>query len=87
VPELRPRRSPPPVGRLQPASVCHRFQPVVDGPTQLFYLPSAFSRLQPGLLRRNTMSSHVYHEIYLHFNWHTKGELPLLTGDLEGRLR
>ena len=29
------------------------------------------------------MSSHVYHEIYLHFNWHTKGDLPLLTGDLE----
>lgn len=29
------------------------------------------------------MSSHVYHEIYLHFNWHTKADLPLLTGDLE----
>lgn len=29
------------------------------------------------------MSSHVYHEIYLHFNWHTKGDLTLLTGDLE----
>ncbi len=29
------------------------------------------------------MSSHVYHEIYLHFNWHTKGDLPLLTGELE----
>ncbi|QDV90935.1 Transposase IS200 like protein [Phycisphaerae bacterium RAS2] len=29
------------------------------------------------------MSSHVYHEVYLHFNWHTKGDLPLLTGDLE----
>ncbi len=29
------------------------------------------------------MSSHVYHEIYLHFNWHTKGDLPLLDGDLE----
>lgn len=29
------------------------------------------------------MSSHVYHEIYLHFNWHTKGDLPLLAGDLE----
>jgi len=29
------------------------------------------------------MSSHVYHEIFLHFNWHTKGDLPLLTGDLE----
>jgi putative transposase len=29
------------------------------------------------------MSSHVYHEIYLHFNWHTKGDLPLLTGDME----
>ncbi len=29
------------------------------------------------------MSSHVYHEIFLHFNWHTKGDLPLLTGELE----
>ena len=29
------------------------------------------------------MSSHVYHEIYLHFNWHTKGDLPLLSGELE----
>ena len=23
------------------------------------------------------MSSHVFHEIYLHFNWHTKGDLAL----------
>ena len=29
------------------------------------------------------MSSHVFHEIYLHFNWHTKGDLPLLTSGLE----
>ncbi|HEY3242762.1 MAG TPA: IS200/IS605 family transposase [Phycisphaerae bacterium] len=29
------------------------------------------------------MSSHVYHEIYLHFNWHTKNDVPLLTGRLE----
>ena len=29
------------------------------------------------------MSSHVFHEIYLHFNWHTKDDLPLLTSDLE----
>lgn len=29
------------------------------------------------------MSSHVYHEVYLHFNWHTKGDLPLLRGDVE----
>ncbi|MCG3129628.1 MAG: hypothetical protein FLDDKLPJ_00362 [Phycisphaerae bacterium] len=29
------------------------------------------------------MSSHVYHEIFLHFNWHTKGDLPLLCGELE----
>jgi putative transposase len=29
------------------------------------------------------MSSHVYHEVYLHFNWHTKDDLPLLSGDLE----
>jgi len=31
------------------------------------------------------MSSHVYHEIFLHFNWHTKNNQPLLTGDLEVR--
>ncbi len=29
------------------------------------------------------MSSHVFHEIYLHFNWHTKDNLPLLTPKLE----
>ena len=29
------------------------------------------------------MSGHVYHEIFLHFNWHTKGDLALLKGDLE----
>ncbi len=29
------------------------------------------------------MGSHVYHEICLHFNWHTKGDRALLTGDLE----
>ena len=29
------------------------------------------------------MSSHVYHEIYLHLNWHTKVSLPLLTSELE----
>lgn len=29
------------------------------------------------------MSSHVYHEIYLHLNWHTKDNLPLITPSLE----
>jgi putative transposase len=29
------------------------------------------------------MSSHVYHEIYLHLNWHTKQDYPALTGNVE----
>ncbi|MHB0956716.1 MAG: IS200/IS605 family transposase [Pirellulaceae bacterium] len=29
------------------------------------------------------MSGHVFHEIYLHFNWHTKLSRPLLTASLE----
>ena len=29
------------------------------------------------------MSSHVFHEIYLHLNWHTKDNLPLITSTLE----
>lgn len=29
------------------------------------------------------MSSHVYHEIYLHFNWHVKDDQMVLTGELE----
>lgn len=29
------------------------------------------------------MSSHVYHEVFLHFNWHTKLDQPILSGDLE----
>lgn len=29
------------------------------------------------------MSSHVFHEIYLHFNWHTKNDVPLLTPRIE----
>ena len=28
-------------------------------------------------------ASHVFHEIYLHFNWHTKNSHPLLTAELE----
>ena len=31
------------------------------------------------------MSSHVYHEIFLHLNWHTKLDRPLLRGELEKR--
>ncbi|HVX63699.1 MAG TPA: transposase [Pirellulales bacterium] len=29
------------------------------------------------------MSSHVFHEIYLHINWHAKSDHPLLTPKLE----
>ena len=29
------------------------------------------------------MSSHVYHEIFLHLNWHTKGDAPILQDDVE----
>jgi REP element-mobilizing transposase RayT len=29
------------------------------------------------------MSSHVFHEIYLHFNWHTKSDHPLITPTIE----
>ena len=29
------------------------------------------------------MSSHVFHEIYLHINWHAKNNHPLLTARLE----
>jgi len=29
------------------------------------------------------MSSHVFHEIYLHINWHTKHDQPLLDAQLE----
>ena len=30
------------------------------------------------------MSSHVFHEIYLHLNWHVKNSQPLLTHSIEG---
>jgi REP element-mobilizing transposase RayT len=29
------------------------------------------------------MSSHAFAEIYLHFNWHTKNDLPLITPEIE----
>ena len=29
------------------------------------------------------MSSHVYHEIFLHFNWHTKDDSPILIPAVE----
>jgi putative transposase len=48
--------------------------------TFAFLLQPASAGLGPGA---SAMSSHVYHEIYLHFNWHTKGDQPLLTGDIE----
>ena len=31
------------------------------------------------------MSAHVFHEIYLHLNWHCKGNRPLLQGPLEAQ--
>jgi REP element-mobilizing transposase RayT len=33
--------------------------------------------------REPIMSSHVFHEIYLHLNWHTKDDHPILCGELE----
>lgn len=32
------------------------------------------------------MANHVFHEIYLHLNWHTKGNLPLLIPSLEAEV-
>ena len=32
------------------------------------------------------MASHVFHEVYLHINWHTKGDLPLLQPGIEGEV-
>jgi len=29
------------------------------------------------------MSAHVFHEIYLHLNWHVKDDRPVLTPDVE----
>jgi len=29
------------------------------------------------------MASHVFHEIYLHFNWHVKEDRPTLTPEIE----
>jgi putative transposase len=29
------------------------------------------------------MASHVFHEIYLHLNWHTKDDYPLITPKVE----
>ncbi len=29
------------------------------------------------------MSTHIFHEIYLHLNWHTKNDRPLITPQLE----
>lgn len=31
------------------------------------------------------MSSHVFHEIYLHFNWHTKLDIQIDSNAAEGR--
>jgi putative transposase len=57
---------------------------VVDDSSSLSYLSIPLQPASAGLAPgARAMSSHVYHEVYLHFNWHTKGDLPLLTGDLE----
>jgi REP element-mobilizing transposase RayT len=32
------------------------------------------------------MSGHTFHEIYLHFNWHTKGDRPLLNPELKSEV-
>ncbi len=32
------------------------------------------------------MSAHVFHEVFLHVNWHTKEDRPMLAGDMEGRV-
>ena len=32
------------------------------------------------------MSSHVFHEIYLHLNWHTKDNAPLIVPRLESQI-
>jgi len=29
------------------------------------------------------MSDHIFHEIFLHLNWHTKNDLPLITPQIE----
>jgi putative transposase len=34
-------------------------------------------------LRRAIISSHVYHEIFLHINWHTKDDSPFLVPAVE----
>jgi len=33
------------------------------------------------------MSSHVFHDIYLHLNWHTQGDLPLLKPNIARQVR
>jgi REP element-mobilizing transposase RayT len=43
--------------------------------------PAGFSRLP--IEEGEPMSSHVFHEIYLHINWHAKNDYPLLTATFE----
>jgi putative transposase len=58
-----------------------------DGHDTLDFQPAlaGLSRWPLGKLKPRSvaMSAHVFHEIYLHFNWHTKGDSPLLRPDLE----
>jgi putative transposase len=35
------------------------------------------------LLGDAAVAAHVFHEIYLHFNWHTHNDQPVLTAQLE----
>jgi putative transposase len=44
------------------------------------------SRLQPGLREDSSVASHVFHEIYIHLNWHTKNDQPLLSAQIESEV-
>lgn len=47
----------------------------------------AIERPRPGFSRLSTRkrikSSHVFHKLYLHVNWHTKDDHPILQGQVE----
>ena len=47
-------------------------------------LPAGFSRLSGSCLGAHpTMASHVFSEIFLHFNWHTDGDQPSISPTIE----
>jgi len=74
------------LGAFQPASagLPDRLQPFAENirrryfASQLLHSPS-----RQFCSRRTTISSHVYHEIFLHFNWHTKDDSPILVPAVE----